>query len=127
MRGLFTAGVLDFFMEQGLSFDTVVGVSAGAAFGGNLKSRQMGRVLRYNQRFAGDPRNVSIRSWLTTGDIVNKKFAYYVIPTKYDIFDEEAFEKHGGEYWVVVTNVETGEAEYMQMLRILSRKIPLFC
>lgn len=120
MRGMYSAGVLDVFMDHDIHVDGIVGVSAGACFGCNLFSGQKGRVLRYNQRFAGDPRNVSIRSWLTTGDIVNKKFAYYVIPTKYDIFDEEAFEKHGGEYWVVVTNVETGEAEYMQMHHLLA-------
>lgn len=120
MRGMYSAGVLDVFMEHGIHVDGIVGVSAGACFGCNLFSGQKGRVLRYNQRFAGDPRNMSIRSWLTTGDIVNKEFAYYVIPTKHDIFDEEAFEAYGGEYWVVVTNVETGEAEYMQMHNLLA-------
>ena len=120
MRGMYSAGVLDAFIEQGVHVDGIVGVSAGACFGCNLFSGQKGRVLRYNQRFAGDPRNVSLRSWLTTGDIVNKKFAYYVIPTTYDLFDEEAFEAYGGEYWVVVTNVETGEAEYMQMHHLLN-------
>ena len=119
MRGMYTAGVLDSFLDHGIDVDGIVGVSAGACFGCNLFSGQRGRVLRYNQRFAGDPRNVSLLSLLLTGDIVNKKFAYYVVPTKYDVFDEAAFEKHGGEYWVVVTNVETGEAEYMQMHNLL--------
>jgi len=119
MRGMYTAGVLDSFMDHGVDADGIVGVSAGACFGCNLFSKQRGRALRYNQRFAGDPRNVSIRSLITTGDIVNREFAYYVVPTKYDVFDEAAFEAHGGEYWVVVTNVETGEAEYMQMHHLL--------
>ena len=119
MRGMYTAGVIDSFLDHGVDVDAILGVSAGACFGCNLFSGQRGRVLRYNKRFMGDPRNVSIRSLITTGDIVNKEFAYYVIPTKYDVFDEEAFEAHGGEYWVVVTNVETGEAEYMQMHHLL--------
>lgn len=119
MRGLYTAGVLDTFLDHDIHVDTILGVSAGACFGCNLFSKQRGRVLRYNQRFAGDKRNVSLHSLITTGDIVNKEFAYYVIPTKYDVFDEEAFEAHGGEYWVVVTNVETGEPEYMQMHHLL--------
>lgn len=119
MRGMYTAGVIDSFLDQDIHVDGIVGVSAGACFGCNLFSRQRGRVLRYNQRFAGDKRNISMRSLITTGDIVNREFAYYVIPTKYDVFDEEAFEAHGGEYWVVVTNVETGEAEYMQMHNLL--------
>ncbi len=119
MRGMYTAGVLDSFMDHGIDADGIIGVSAGACFGCNLFSKQRGRVLRYNQRFAGDVRNVSLLSFLLTGNIINKRFAYYVVPTKYDIFDEEAFEKHGGEYWVVVTNVETGEAEYMRMHNLL--------
>ena len=119
MRGMYTAGVIDSFLDHELHVDGIIGVSAGACFGCNLFSRQRGRVLRYNTRFMRDPRNVSLRSLITTGDIVNREFAYYVIPTQYDIFDEEAFEAHGGAYWVVVTNVETGEAEYMQMHNLL--------
>jgi len=119
MRGMYTAGVIDSFLDHNIHVDGILGVSAGACFGCNLFSGQRGRVLRYNKRFMGDPRNVSIRSLITTGDIINREFAYYVIPTQYDIFDEEAFEAHGGEYWVVVTNVETGEAEYMQMHHLL--------
>ena len=52
MRGLYTAGVLDVFMQNHISIDTIIGVSAGALFGMNYKSKQMGRVLRYNKRFA---------------------------------------------------------------------------
>ncbi len=54
LRGLFSAGVMDVMMEHGVSFDGVVGVSAGAAFGCNYKSRQAGRAIRYNKRFAND-------------------------------------------------------------------------
>lgn len=120
MRGIYTAGVLDSFLDHDVQVDGILGVSAGACFGCNLFSGQRGRALRYNQRFMGDPRNVSLRSLITTGDIINREFAYHTIPTQYDIFDEAAFEKHGGEYWVVVTNVETGEAEYMQMHHLLA-------
>ena len=119
MRGMYTAGVLDSFLDHDVQVDGILGVSAGACFGCNLFSKQRGRVLRYNKRFMGDPRNVSLRSLLTTGDIINREFAYYTIPTQYDVFDEAAFEAHGGEYWVVVTNVETGEAEYMRMHHLL--------
>ena len=115
MRGMYTAGVIDSFLDHDVQVDGILAVSAGACFGCNLFSKQRGRVLRYNQRFMGDPRNVSLRSLITTGDIINREFAYYTIPKQYDVFDEAAFEAHGGEYWVVVTNVETGEAEYMQM------------
>ena len=119
MRGMYTAGVIDAFLDHNVHVDGIVGVSAGACFGCNLFSKQRGRVLRYNTRFMGDPRNVSLRSLITTGDIVNRQFAYYEIPTKYDIFDEETFEASGGEYYVTVTNVETGKAEYMRMHNLL--------
>ena len=119
MRGMYTAGVLDVFLDHDIHVDAIVGVSAGACFGCNLFSKQRGRALRYNQRFAGDKRNVSLRSLLLTGDIVNRKFAYYVVPREYDLFDEETFEKSGGEYWVTVTNVDTGEAEYMLVHNLL--------
>ena len=119
MRGMYTAGVLDVFLDHDVHVDAIVGVSAGACFGCNLFSKQRGRALRYNKRFLGDPRNVSLRSLLLTGDIVNRKFAYYVVPRKYDIFDEETFEKSGGEYWVTVTNVDSGEAEYMRVHNLL--------
>lgn len=121
MRGMYTAGVIDAFLDNDVHVDGIVGVSAGACFGCNLFSKQRGRVLRYNTRFMGDPRNVSIWSLITTGDIINRKFAYYEIPTKYDVFDEEAFEQSGGEYTVVVTNVDTGRPEYLRMTNLLGQ------
>jgi len=121
MRGMYTAGVIDAFLDNDVHVDGIVGVSAGACFGCNLFSGQRGRVLRYNTRFMGDPRNVSLRSLITTGDIINRKFAYYEIPTKYDVFDEAAFEASGGEYYVVVTNVETGKAEYLRLHNLLGQ------
>ena len=69
MRGLFTAGVIDILMENGIEFDSAVGVSAGAAFGCNYKSGQPGRAIRYNLRFARDKRYCSWRSMIKTGDL----------------------------------------------------------
>ena len=69
MRGLFTAGVLDVLMERGVRFDGLIGVSAGACFGCNYKSGQIGRVIRYNKRFARDPRYCSWSSLAKTGDL----------------------------------------------------------
>ena len=75
LRGLFTAGVLDVWMEKGLRFEAAVGVSAGAAFGCNLKSRQIGRVIRYNLRFCKEPKYCSLRSLLKTGDLFGADFS----------------------------------------------------
>ena len=60
MRGMFTAGVIDVFMENGVNFDGAIGVSAGATFGCNFKSKQPGRAIRYNKRFARDKRYCSL-------------------------------------------------------------------
>ncbi|MBR7031101.1 MAG: patatin-like phospholipase family protein, partial [Prevotella sp.] len=108
MRGLFTAGILDVMMEAGIEPDGLIGVSAGAAFGCNYKSRQPGRALRYNKRFARDKRYCSWQSWWKTGDLYNAEFGYHIIPTQYDIFDDKAFEENPMEFYAVCTDVETG-------------------
>ena len=89
-----------------------MGVSAGAAFGCNYKSRQIGRAARYNMRFCNDKRYCSIRSLITTGNIYNTDFCYNEVPTKYDPFDFETYINNPMEFYVVCTNVETGEPVY---------------
>lgn len=116
MRGLFTAGILDVMMEHGVAPDGLIGVSAGAAFGCNYKSRQAGRAIRYNKRFARDPRYSGIRSLLTTGDYFNADFGYHVIPHEYDVFDDEAFEANPMEFVCVCTDVETGQPVYKRLM-----------
>ena len=116
MRGLFTAGILDVMMEHDVAPDGLIGVSAGAAFGCNYKSRQTGRAIRYNKRFARDPRYSGIRSLLTTGNYFNADFGYHVIPREYDIFDDEAFEANPMEFVCVCTDVETGQPVYKRLM-----------
>ena len=115
MRGLWTAGVTDVMMEHDIWPDGLIGVSAGAAFGCNYKSRQIGRAIRYNTRFAKDARYSGMRSLLLSGDYFNAKFGYHVVPYQYDIFDIQAFEKNPLEFTVVCTDVETGKPVYHQM------------
>lgn len=119
LRAMYTAGVLDVWMDEGIHVDALFGVSAGALFGANIFSGQKGRALRYNKRFLRDKRYMSMYSFLTTGDYVGKKFAYYDITTKYDPYDEAAFEKSGGEFYAAVTNVRTGKAEHMQVKNVM--------
>ena len=95
--------------------DGIVGVSAGAAFGCNYKSRQAGRAIRYNTRFAKDPRYSGLRSLLRSGDYFNAEFGYHIVPKEYDIFDTEAFEQNPMAFVVVCTDVLTGQAVYHQM------------
>ena len=115
MRGLFTAGIIDVMMEAGVEPDGLIGVSAGAAFGCNYKSRQPGRAIRYNTRFARDKRYCSWRSWLKSGDLYNAEFGYHVIPTQYDIFDDAAFDANPMTFIAVCTDVLTGKAVYKQL------------
>lgn len=112
MRGLWTAGITDVMMEHDVWPDGVIGVSAGAAFGCNIKSRQIGRAIRYNTRFAKDSRYSGIRSLLTSGDYFNAQFGYHVVPYEYDLFDIQAFEQNPMQFTIVCTDVETGEAVY---------------
>jgi len=112
MRGMFTAGVLDVMMENGIEFGGAVGVSAGAAFGCNIKSRQPGRAIRYNKKYCKDKNYVSMRSWLTTGDIYNVNFGYTKIPYVLDPFDTKTFAENPMEFYVVATDMETGRPLY---------------
>lgn len=118
MRGLFTAGIMDVWMKQGIEFDGIIGVSAGATFGCNYKSRQIGRVLRYNMRFRKDPRYMGLRSLLRTGDLVGAEFSYHVLPTQLDIFDVETFESNPTEFHLVCTDVDTGKPYYYRMDKV---------
>lgn len=115
MRGIYTAGVLDVMIEKGFHPDVICGTSAGVTFGVNLPSRQKGRVLRYNLACVGRRDYISFHSLLTTGNIINVPFAYDKLPRQIDVFDNEAFNSSGTEFWATVTNTETGKAEYMQI------------
>ena len=115
MRGLYTAGVLDVMMNNHFMPDVVCGTSAGVTFGVNLLSQQKGRVLRYNCRYVGDKRYISLHSWLTTGNMINKDFAYDLLPRSLDPFDEEQYERSSAAFYATITNMRTGEAEYVQI------------
>ena len=135
MRGLYTAGVLDVMMEHQFMPDIVCGTSAGVTFGVNLLSQQKGRVLRYNCRYAGDRRYISLYSWLTTGNMINRDFAYDLLPHELDPFDEETFEQSKAAFYATITNMRTGQAEYVritntwQQMDVIraSASLPIIC
>ena len=112
MRGLFSAGVLDVLMENNILFDNVIGVSAGACFGMNYVSGQIGRSIRYNIKYANDDRYCSIKSLFATGDLFGAQFCYHTLPNELDKFDEGAFIESAIPFYIVVTDVLTGEAGY---------------
>ena len=114
MRALFTAGVLDALLDvKELDVDGIVGVSAGALFGANYVSGQKERAIRYNKKYARDKRYMGFHSWITTGNAVNKEFAFYELPFKLDVFDQEKFKESKIDFYVVMTNVENGKSEYV--------------
>lgn len=94
MRGMFTAGVLDVLMEHNIQLDGAVGVSAGAVFGCNYKSHQIGRTIRYNTEYCTDKRYASFGNLLRTGNLYSEQFCYHTVPEKLDPFDTEAFREN---------------------------------
>ena len=112
IRGIFSAGVMDVLMEEGIVFDGAIGVSAGAAFGCNYKSKQPRRAVRYNLKYAKDPRYSSVRSLLKTGDLFNAQFCYHDIPEKLYPFDWKTFRENPMKFYLVCTDVETGKPVY---------------
>lgn len=116
MRGMFTAGVLDVLMEHGVVFDGAIGVSAGACFGCNYKSKQIGRALRYNVKYCKDPRYAGFRSLLLTGDIYGVDFCYREIPLHLDLFDAKTFSENPMPFVVGCTDALTGQPIYHELM-----------
>ena len=117
MRGMYTAGVLDVLMEAGVTFDDAVGVSAGAVFGCNLKSHQVGRVIRYNKRFCADRRYAGLGVWLRTGDLYSRDFAYGEVPRVLDPFDTETYGRNPMRFTVVCSDINSGQPVYHECPR----------
>ncbi len=115
MRGLYSAGVLDVFMQNGITTDAIYGVSAGALFGINFKSKQIGRAIRYNLKYAHEKNYMGLYSLITTGNIMNEKFCFDRIVNELDKFDFDTFNASPIDFYAVVTNVETGKAEHIKI------------
>ena len=115
VRGIYTAGVLDTFMEKGIAFDGVIGTSAGAIHAVSYLSGQKGRSIRYYKKYCKDYRFMSFNSFLLTGDVVGVDFCYHELPEKLDVFDNKAFMKNKVPFYAVCSNVETGQAEYIRV------------
>ncbi|MCR4956918.1 MAG: patatin family protein [Lachnospiraceae bacterium] len=121
MRGMYTAGVLDVFLEEGRTFDGVIGVSAGALFGVNFLSKQKGRVIRYNKKYNKDSNYMGIKPLLRTGNIVDTDYAYVKVPRELDPFDDEAYQRSKVPFYAVITNMKTGKPEYKLIDSVFDR------
>ncbi len=115
MRGAFTTGVLDFFLDKGLIFSRVYGVSAGACHACSYLSRQRERAFRVVADYINDPRYMSYANMLKGKDLFSEEFVYHTIPDGLYPFDYKAFKEYAGEFYAVVTNCSTGEAEYLRV------------
>ena len=115
MRGLYSAGVLDVFMQNNITVDVAYGVSAGALFGLNYKSRQIGRAIRYNLKYAHEKNYMGLYSLITTGDVMNKDFCFNKLVYELDKLDFETYKNNPMDFFAVVTNLKTGKAEYIKI------------
>lgn len=121
MRGMYTAGILDVFLDHQISVDCIAGVSAGALFGVNYLSGQRGRVIRYNKRFNSDKCYMGLLPLLREGNIVSTKYAYEDVPRRLDPFDDERYQQSGVPFYAVITNMESGEPEYVQIHSVFAQ------
>ena len=112
MRGMFTCGVIDVFMENGIDFEAAAGISAGAVFGCNIKSKQIGRPIRYNKKYSRDPRYCSIKSLVRSGNLYGEDFCYRELPNELDIFDRKTFEENPMKFYIGATDINTGKAVF---------------
>lgn len=115
MRGVYTAGVLDYFMEKNLYFDDCYGVSAGACHISSYVSKQIGRSMKVTLDYINDKRYCSVNSLIKTGDMFGVEMLYDLIPNKLELYDYDTFNKFKGNFYSVVTNCKTGKAEYMKI------------
>ncbi len=115
MKGVYTAGVLDFFLDKNLEFKNVYGVSAGACTMCSYISKQRGRAKETFVDYVGEKGYMGLHSLLTTGDIFNVGMSYHLVPDYLNPFDYETYNKFEGNAYAVVTNIETGEAEYIKI------------
>lgn len=115
MKGVYTAGVLDFFLDKGLEFSSVYGVSAGACHMTSYLSKQRGRALDISIDYLKSRKYCSVESLLTTGDLFNVQTAYHLVPDYLNPFDYEAFKKYEGRAYAVATDIEAGTPVYFRI------------
>ena len=122
MKGIYTAGVLDFFLDKGIEFSSCYGVSAGACHLCSYLSKQRGRAYDISVDYLEDKNYCSVWSLLRTGDLFGVKMCYDDIPNRLNPYDYDAFNAYQGRAFAVVTNIETGRPEYLR-LRDMHRDI----
>ena len=123
MRGIYTAGVLDVLLKNKIYVDAVIGVSAGSIHGCSYVSEQYERSIDYYKECRSDYRFMSFKSWIKSGNICDTNYCYDEVPNKIYPFDHETFENSKTKFYVTVTNIETGEPEYIYLKSLRGKNI----
>ena len=115
MRGVYSSGVLDFFIEKDLFFENNYGVSAGACHLCSYLAKQYKRAFRVNVDYLNDKRYCSVHSLLKTGNLFGAEMLYDIIPNELDLFDYDTYNKNKSNFYVVITDINTGKPEYVKI------------
>ncbi len=126
MRGVYTAGVLDLFLEKGYEFKNVFGVSAGACHACSFLSKQKGRAFRVNVDYIDDKNYGGFVNWVKTGSFFNNAMLFDEIPNELDPYDYDAFNRNESDLYAVATNCITGKAECLKVYD-MKRDIDAIC
>lgn len=112
MRGVYTAGVLESFLENGVTFPYVIGVSAGACNAASYLSQQKGRNKRVNLEYISDPRYLSWQNYMRNKELFGMEFIFHEIPSKLIPYDFEAFYQNKAEFVIGTTDCISGDPVY---------------
>lgn len=115
LKGVYTAGVLDLFLDRGIEFSSVYGVSAGACCMCSYLSKQRGRAFDVNVDYLDTKYYCSLRSLLSTGDLFHAGICYHLIPEYLYPYDYETFDRYEGKAYSVATDIVTGRPEYFRI------------
>lgn len=115
MRGVFTAGVLDYFMDKNLMFSDIYGVSAGSCHACSYLSGQRHRAFEVNVDYLNDKRYCSLESLIKTGDLFGADMLYHQIPDVLNPFDYDTYNRYEGRFYAVLTDCETGRPVYQKI------------
>lgn len=115
MRGAYTAGVLDFFMDKDIEFTACYGVSAGSVHACSYLSKQRGRAIRVGVDYLDDREYASAYNLIKTGNFFGTEMCYDRIPNELNPYDYEKFNDYKGDFYAVVTNCLTGQPEYLKI------------
>lgn len=115
MKGLYTAGVIDFFLDKGIEFSSVYGVSAGACTMCSYLSKQRGRARDVCIDYLNTRKYCSLESLLTTGDLFNAQMNYQLVPEYLNPYDYETFRQYKGKAYSVATDIASGQPAYFRI------------